>query len=107
MLFARVYITVTIKFNKLSNFLLDFCLFLMSLSNNRIQGSRFSQKSLDSSPNFSKQRNNRYDSRNDSKSRQLSFLTLTSKVENVNIVNDLKVKPIFLFIRFKINFKGH
>ena len=57
----------------------------MSVNNNRAQGSRFSEKSLDSNPNIPKQRNNRYDSRNDNKSRQLSFLTLTSKVEHVNI----------------------
>ena len=49
------------------------------------QGSRVSEKNLGSNPNFAKQRNSRFDSRADNKSRQLSFLTLTNKIENVNI----------------------
>ncbi len=54
-------------------------------ASNKEHGSRVSEKNLGSYPNFAKQRNSRFDSRADNKSRQLSFLTLTNKIENVNI----------------------
>jgi hypothetical protein len=74
-------------------------------ASNKEQGSRISEKNLGSYPNFAtKQRTSRFDSRADNKSRQLSFLTLTNKIENVNRILLKHVYYFYLIIFFL--FKG-